>query len=196
MFKKTTKGLTPPRNWRIPVIILLGIFTGLGAYSVYLSKAGSYLSDDPKACVNCHIMAPQYVTWNHSSHREVANCNDCHVPHDNSFNKYYFKAKDGLNHATLFTIRAERQVIFIGNEGKEVVKENCIRCHTHLFDQSKLISQTKGNYQVHNTNRKCWECHREIPHGRVSSLSSVPNAKVPIPESPVPEWLKKIMKHQ
>ena len=193
MIKKITKVLIPPRNWKIPVIIILGIFTGLGIYSVYLSKAGSYLSDDPQACVNCHIMAPQYATWNHSSHREVANCNDCHVPHNNIFNKYYFKAKDGLNHATLFTMRAERQVIFIGNAGKKVVKDNCIRCHKELFDQSKLISQTKGNYLVHNTDRKCWECHREIPHGRVSSLSSVPNAKVPVPESPVPEWLKQLI---
>ncbi|MCD4772864.1 MAG: cytochrome c nitrite reductase small subunit, partial [Bacteroidales bacterium] len=165
MIKKITKVLIPPKNWKIPVIIILGIFTGLGIYSVYLSKAGSYLSDDPQACVNCHIMAPQYATWNHSSHREVANCNDCHVPHNNIFNKYYFKAKDGLNHATLFTMRAERQVIFIGNAGKKVVKDNCIRCHKELFDQSKLISQTKGNYLVHNTDRKCWECHREIPHG-------------------------------
>ncbi len=193
MIKKITKVLIPPKNWKIPVIIILGIFTGLGIYSVYLSKAGSYLSDDPQACVNCHIMAPQYATWNHSSHREVANCNDCHVPHNNIFNKYYFKAKDGLNHATLFTMRAERQVIFIGNAGKKVVKDNCIRCHKELFDQSKLISQTKGNYLVHNTDRKCWECHREIPHGRVSSLSSVPNAKVPVPESPVPEWLKQLI---
>jgi cytochrome c nitrite reductase small subunit len=90
-------------------------------------------------------------------------------------------------------MRAERQVILIGKEGKEAVKENCIRCHTNLFDQSKLISQTKGNYQVHYINRICWECHREVPHGRVNSLSSVPNAKVPVPESPVPEWLKEII---
>lgn len=193
MIIRLTKSLKPPQNWRIPVIILLGIFMGLGVYSIYVSKVWSYLSEDPKACVNCHIMAPQYATWNHSSHRETATCNDCHVPHDNFARKYYFKGKDGLNHATLFTLRAERQVIFIGEEGKKVVKENCIRCHTNLFDQSKLISQTKGNYKVHNTDRECWECHREVPHGRVNSLSSVPNAKVPVPESPVPEWLKEII---
>lgn len=193
MFIRIKKGFTPPGNWRIPVIVLLGIFTGLGAYSVYLSKAWSYLSEDSKACVNCHIMAPQYATWNHSSHREVANCSDCHVPHDNWLEKYYFKARDGLNHATLFTMRAERQVIFINKESKEVVKENCIRCHTNQFDQSKLLSQTKGNYQAHNTDRKCWECHRDVPHGEVRSLSSVPNTNVPVPESPVPEWLKELI---
>lgn len=194
MINRVIKRFKPPVNYLIPVIILLGIFTGLGAFSVYLSKAWSYLSDDPKACVNCHIMAPQYATWYHSSHREVANCNDCHIPHDNYLRKYFFKAKDGLNHAILFTKRAERQVIFIGKAGKEVVKQNCIRCHANLFDQSKLISKTNGNFKVHNTDRECWECHREVPHGRVSSLSSVPNAKVPVPESPVPEWLKQLLK--
>jgi cytochrome c nitrite reductase small subunit len=39
--------------------------------------------------------------------------------------------------------------------------------------------------------RLCWECHRETPHGRVNSLSSVPYARVPLPESPVPDWIKK-----
>jgi hypothetical protein len=38
---------------------------------------------------------PQYVTWFHSRHREVATCNDCHVPHDNIVRHYAFKASDG-----------------------------------------------------------------------------------------------------
>ena len=182
--------LIPPKTWRLPVILILGLFMGLGAYSMYISKVWSYLSDEPETCVNCHIMAPQYATWNHSSHRNAATCNDCHVPHNNIFNKYYFKGKDGLNHATLFTMRAERQAIMIGEAGKEVVKNNCIRCHTDLLNQAKLISQTKGNFTVHNKDRQCWDCHREVPHSRVRSLSSTPNANVPVLKSPVPKWLK------
>ena len=193
MIKKITKIFIPPKNWKLPVIIVLGIFIGLTSYSVYISKVWSYASDKPETCINCHIMTPQYATWNHSSHREVTNCNDCHVPHNNIFNKYYFKAKDGLNHATLYTMRAERQVITIGNAGSNVVKNNCIRCHSYLLDQSKIISQTKGNYQVHNTERNCWECHREVPHSKIRSLSSTPNAKVPLLESPVPKWLNKLI---
>jgi cytochrome c nitrite reductase small subunit len=194
MIFRLAKKLKPPQKWQMPVIIMLGIFIGLGVYSIYVSKVWSYLSEDPRACVNCHIMAPQYATWGHSSHRETATCNDCHVPHDNVARKYYFKAKDGLNHATKFTLRMERQVIFIGEEGKGVVQENCVRCHSNLLDQTKLFTQTKGNFQVHNTERECWECHRDVPHGRVNSLSSVPNATVPVLESPVPEWLKEITK--
>lgn len=181
----------PPKIWKVPVIIALGIFAGLFALTIYISKAHSYLSDDPKTCVNCHLMAPQYATWNHSSHREVTNCNDCHVPHNNVFNKYFFKAKDGLRHATIFTLRREPQVIFIKEEGAEVVHQNCIRCHSNQLMDAKQ----KGciaNYEEHRTSRKCWDCHREVPHGRVNSLSSTPHARVPLPESPVPDWIKNL----
>lgn len=190
--KKPIKYLIPPKNWRFPVIIVLGIFAGLFFYIVYISNAMSYLSDDPETCVNCHIMAPQYATWSHSSHREVTNCNDCHVPHNNALNKIYFKAKDGLRHATVYTLRNEPQVIFIKEEGRDVVQDNCFRCHTELITNDKVMA-FNDDIQEHRTDRLCWECHREVPHGRVNSLSSVPHARVPLPESPVPDWLKKAM---
>jgi cytochrome c nitrite reductase small subunit len=181
----------PPKIWRIPVIILLGIFTGLGAFVIHLSNAPSYLSDKPETCTNCHIMTPQYATWAHSSHREHTHCNDCHVPHNNVFNKYYFKAKDGMRHATIFTLRAEPQVIFIKEEGKHAVQNNCIRCHSNLITDSKLLRKT-DHFHEQRKDRQCWDCHREVPHGRVNSLSSTPHARVPLPPSPVPDWMKKL----
>jgi cytochrome c nitrite reductase small subunit len=184
------RAITPPDKWKIPVILLLGIFTGLCLFAFKISKAPSYLLDDPKTCVNCHIMAPQYATWSHSAHREVTTCNDCHVPHNNYLNKYYFKAKDGLRHATIFTLRAEPQVIFIKDAGKEVVHKNCVRCHSNLLGIPQM-SLYNPEFNHSRTERKCWECHRETPHGTVNSISSVPYARVPLPESPVPDWLKK-----
>lgn len=133
-------------------------------------------------------MAPQYATWSHSSHREVATCNDCHVPQDNFAKHWLFKAKDGLRHATIFTLRKEPQVIFIKEAGREVVQTNCIRCHGQIFEANRKMA---GGNASQIKERQCWECHRETPHGRVNSLSSVPYARVPLPESPVPEWIKK-----
>jgi len=187
------KKLIPPGRWRLPVLLIVAVFTGLFLYSFYISNAPSYLGDKPETCVNCHIMAPQYATWYHSSHREKINCNDCHVPHNNVINKYYFKAKDGLRHATIFTLRKEPQVIFIKEAGRQVVHKNCIRCHTPLLTDSKLLV---FNHETHRfrMDRKCWDCHRETPHGRVNSLSSVPYARVPLPGSLTPGWLKEIMK--
>jgi cytochrome c nitrite reductase small subunit len=184
--------LLPPKEWRFPVLMMAGIFAGLFFFLIYISKAHSYLSDEPETCVNCHIMAPQYATWSHGSHRLYANCNDCHVPHNNVFNKYFFKAKDGMRHASMFALRLEPQVIFIHKAGQDVVHQNCIRCHSELLLDPKLVSSVE-NQKVHATDRVCWECHREVPHGRVNSLSSTPNARVPLPESPVPAWLKKYL---
>ena len=191
MFKK----LLPPQKWRFPVLLVSGIFLGIFLFMLYVSKAYSYLSDNPKTCTNCHIMAPQYATWTHSSHREVAICNDCHVPHNNFLNKYYFKAKDGLRHATIFTLRMEPQVIFIREAGDKVVQDNCKRCHSKLLIDPRFSASIAG-HEEHRTDRKCWECHREVPHGRVNSLSSVPNARVPLPESPVPLWIKNYTKNK
>lgn len=192
---KLLKRIVPPRQWRFPVLIVSGIATGLIVYIFYISKAHSYLSDRPETCVNCHIMVPQYATWRHSSHREHTHCNDCHVPHNTVLNKYYFKAKDGMRHATMFTLRLEPQVIFIHEAGQKVVHNNCIRCHSDLLTDPRREALVE-NHKVHATERACWECHREVPHGRVNSLSSVPYARVPLPESPVPSWLDKILKSE
>lgn len=175
----------PPTKWMYPVIIMLGFLTGIACYSFYVSKSWSYLSNDPSTCVNCHVMTPQYATWAHSAHYNQANCNDCHVPQDNFFKTYFFKAKDGLRHATMFTLRMEPQVIRIKEEGQQAVLDNCIRCHGGLVEDMVHKPLTRDGEM-----RKCWECHRETPHGRTSSLSSAPNARVPLPPSPVPDWLK------
>ena len=179
-------------SWRIIFSILLGAIFGILIFTLYISKASSYLSDEPETCVNCHIMAPQYATWNHSSHREVANCNDCHVPHDNVLNKYFFKAKDGINHAYVFSMRNEPQVITIKEESKEVVHQNCIRCHTERLNDPKLALMV-DNHKEKMEARVCWECHQEVPHGRVKSLASTPNARIPLLKSPVPNWLNNLM---
>ncbi len=186
------KRLIPPPEWHLAVILMLGALAGLSLYAFYSSKAYSYLSDAPETCVNCHIMAPQYATWQHSSHREVASCNDCHVPHDNIFRTYYFKAMDGARHATMFTLRLEPQNIFIKEAGIGVVQENCIRCHSQLITDEKLLVQTEAFHHKFE-DRLCWECHREVPHGRVKSLSSTPYARVPMLPSPVPAWLKEML---
>ena len=148
--------LTPPDRWKLPVLLAGGVIMGLFFFLFYISKAHSYLSDDPETCMNCHIMAPQYTTWNHSSHRETATCVDCHVPHNNIFNKYYFKAKDGLRHATIFTLRREPQVIFIREEGRKVVQNNCIRCHEYLITDDRLrrVTNSERSVTVRNVIRR------------------------------------------
>jgi cytochrome c nitrite reductase small subunit len=76
-----------------------------------------------------------------------------------------------------------------------VVHRNCIRCHSGLLTDSKLMSYNLNTHRF-RMERKCWDCHRETPHGRVNSISSVPYARVPLPGSAVPSWLIELTKQK
>lgn len=180
----------PPIQWRFVVTLLMAILIGIFLFILHAAKATSYLSDDPKACVNCHVMTPQFATWERGSHGKVTICNDCHVPQDNFINKYLFKASDGLRHSFMFTFRLEPQVIQIHDAGKKAVQQNCIRCHSNVIHPISL--RAVSNKQIINEEeRYCWDCHRETPHGRANSLSSTPYARVPVNSPIIPEWIQK-----
>ena len=162
----------PPPHWRVPVLLVLGVACGLAATILKISKATSYLSDDPKAFINCHVMSTEYATWERGNHGKRAVCNDCHVPHDNVISKYAFKARDGSYHSFMFTFRLEPQVIKMHAPGRRVVQANCIRCHdrtVHYVDLDRPVDD----------NNSCWRCHRDVPHGRVKSLSATPMGRIP-----------------
>lgn len=182
-----------PRPFMLPLIVFGGLIAGMGLYTVYMSKAHSYLFDDPAACVNCHVMTPYYQTWFHNSHAKATNCNDCHVPHDNVFNKYFFKAKDGLYHSAVFTLRAEPMAIRAKKASSTVIMDNCIRCHLALNTEvgTGMIRFTET---LEGKGKACWDCHPNVAHGKQSNIAATPNAIVtPLPESPVPDWLKRLM---
>ncbi len=188
LFKTFVNLIMPPKRWRLAVIVLTGIIVGLGLLIFHISNASSYLSDAPETCINCHVMYPQYATWAHSSHREVATCNDCHVPQDNFFRTYAFKAMDGFRHASIFTMRWEPQVIRIKQASVNVVQENCIRCHENLVDMVSIVEVTGRNH-LEGRGQRCWDCHREVPHGTARSLSATPHSLVPRLDPVLPEWL-------
>ena len=191
LFKKFIEFIIPPPNWRVPVLIITGAFTGIAIYAFIVSNAVSYLSDSPETCVNCHVMGPQYVTWFHSSHREHATCNDCHVPQDNIFKHYAFKAQDGVRHAYMFTMGDIPDPIIMHEAGQKTVQANCQRCHERTNFQVTEGHTTFADAQK-GEGRLCWDCHRDVPHGTVRSLGSTPQALVPVPQSPMPEWLRRM----
>lgn len=181
-------------NWRPIAVVLIAVVLGMGMFMAKEAELVSYLSDNPQACVNCHVMTPVYNSWMHSSHREWASCNDCHVPHNNIVNAYYFKAKDGLYHASVFTARAEPEVIKMREESQEVVQENCLRCHVQQVTQVKYNGWLESHSE-NRTDRQCWSCHREVPHGRVHGNSTIRYNIAPLPTDKepdiIPSWLEK-----
>jgi cytochrome c nitrite reductase small subunit len=96
----------------------------------------------------------------------------------------------------MFTLRLEPQVIHIKDAGREVVEENCERCHEHLLGYYHSIGSGRENEENEENEVMCWSCHKEVPHGKVSSLSSFPNARVPKLSPVLPEWLIKALNNK
>lgn len=161
------------------IAALAGVAGGLFVLAFQVSNAKSYLSDAPEACINCHVMTGAYATWDHSSHRGRATCNDCHVPHDNLVSRIAFKMMDGARHTFAFTFHLEPQTLEINEGAEPVVQENCVRCHAH-----QVMNTTMASW---DTDRQCWDCHRETPHGGTLSLSSTPHVRRPsLPSAGMP----------
>lgn len=187
--KKIWNEVRPRGGWKYPAIIVTGAFVGLFIYTFFASRAYSYLSDDPATCVNCHVMAPYYATWMHSSHGQRATCNECHMPQDNIVSKYIVKGINGVRHAAVFTMRTEDEAMQAIELNSQVIMNNCTRCHEQL--NTEFVETGRHTYfqKQEIGGQACWDCHRDVPHTRSRSLSSTPNAHVPMPKSNVPDWL-------
>lgn len=181
----------PSKGWKVFAWVVLGILVGGGGLFLYMLRAHTYLADDPAACINCHIMRPYYATWMHGSHARDATCNDCHVPQENAIKKWAFKAMDGSRHVAVFLTRGEEEVIKANEVSAGVIMNNCIRCHTQL--NTEFVAAGRIDFMMSRVGegKACWDCHREVSHN--VSLSSTPDAWVPYPESPTPEWLRKMI---
>lgn len=152
------------------VAIAAGILAGVGAYTFRYAEGLSYFSEDPRACMNCHIMQPQFDSWQKSSHHAVATCVDCHLPHTFPA-KYIAKAENGYHHSKAFTLQDFDEPIMIKEKNAAILQDNCVDCHQGLVHE--LISEAAYDQGTIN----CVHCHRSVGHGPTAGLGA--------PESPL-----------
>src|SRR4051812_22832611 len=96
--KASSGQLRYPAAWLAVLCVAVGIAAGISAFTFRYAEGLSYLSPDPRACVNCHIMRSEYDSWQKSSHHTAAVCIDCHLPHE-FIPKYIAKAENGWRHS-------------------------------------------------------------------------------------------------
>ncbi|MBI4374973.1 MAG: cytochrome c nitrite reductase small subunit [Elusimicrobia bacterium] len=136
----------------------LGIFLGVSGYTFHYAKGTSYLSNDPKSCVNCHIMQEQYDSWQKSSHHALARCNDCHVPHE-LLPKWFAKMENGFHHSKAFTLQNFHEPIRIKSENSAILQRNCMACH------ADIVGGLPGFHKERDSRMGCVKCHAQVGHG-------------------------------
>lgn len=135
----------------------------MGLSTFHYAEGFSYFSKDPKACINCHIMQPQYDSWQKASHHNVASCVDCHLPHD-LLGKYIAKADNGYRHSKGFTFQDFHEPILITPKNSQTLQDNCVRCHdTMVHDVIGMSSKPNNTFQ-------CVHCHTSVGHGERTGL--------------------------
>lgn len=137
--------------------IFVAILAGLGLYTFKYGEGLSYMSNDPKACRNCHIMNEQYDSWQKGPHHAVATCNDCHVPHD-VIGKYIAKAENGYHHSKGFTLQDFHEPIMIKEKNSRILQDNCLECHSDFVHE--ILKSSKAANEM-----SCVHCHRGVGHG-------------------------------
>ncbi len=139
----------------------IGLFAGIGTYTFYYAEGLSYFSDDPRACVNCHVMREHFDGWLKSPHHAVATCNSCHTPTD-FIGKYLTKAENGYWHSKGFTFQDYHEPIMIRPSNSTVLQRNCVRCH------QQFVSEINTHPGKRREMLDCVSCHRDVGHGPVN----------------------------
>ena len=140
---------------RLGVAALIGGAVGVVGYTFVYAKGASYMTNDPAACANCHVMQSYYDGWRKSSHHAVAVCNDCHAPAD-FFGKYTTKASNGWHHSVAFTSGDFHEPIRARPVNSAIAEANCRRCH------ADLTAAVDG----HGEHLSCVRCHDSVGHTR------------------------------
>jgi cytochrome c nitrite reductase small subunit len=135
---------------------IVGACLGLGLYTFGYAKGSSYLTDDPDACANCHVMREQHDSWMKSSHGKVAVCNDCHTP-PGFVAKYATKAVNGFFHSLAFTSGHFPDEIQITRRNFDVTESACLKCH------AEIVEGIRGTRQ-HRADVSCIGCHQTVGH--------------------------------
>ena len=162
---------TRPRvsaRWSVLAGVLFGMSIGIGAFTFLYAKGASYLGHDSAACANCHVMNPQYDGWIKSSHRSVAECNDCHTPHDNLVAKYAVKALNGFRHSWAFTSGEFHEPIRITPLNRRVTESACRHCHADVVSAMTSLESRPGK----GDEVSCVRCHGSVGHAELSPVAS------------------------
>lgn len=154
------------RSWRclstvgLSVLVVVGIGTasGLGLFTFGYGGGLAYLSNNPAACANCHIMQSHFDSWQNSSHRHVAVCNDCHLSHD-VIGKWITKADNGFFHSLAFTTGQFHEPIQIKPRNRRITQQACLDCHEDFVHHTPW-AEAPGAEPLN-----CVHCHRAAGHG-------------------------------
>jgi predicted CXXCH cytochrome family protein len=155
---------TYAQRLRLAVLRLAAVLGVLVLFVVLMTAGAAQYTSRSEFCVSCHIMEPYYVSWQKSTHHDVA-CIKCHFPPG---------AAEKLRGKMLGLVQLLKYVTQTAGPrlAAEIPDESCLRCHdTRLlsgrvefagvpFDHGPHLSDTRRGKKL-----RCTSCHSQIVQG-------------------------------
>lgn len=169
----------PQKSFKnMPGIVRKGAFVLAGALLLVVGFLLWYTvpvmgGNGSQACVRCHDMTPEYLTWKQSNHAQFQ-CRDCHYGKDaGGFMKYQ-------EHVLTSLFAGDRENT--KTMGTELIPDSvCLKCHS----ENRKYSPSSDTIIPHKTHKEkgiqCVECHSGVAHGRIAERGVVE-------QIPAEEW--------
>ncbi|NBC13019.1 MAG: 7-cyano-7-deazaguanine reductase [Gammaproteobacteria bacterium] len=141
-------------------------------------------TSDAEFCTTCHTMEPLAIAHTRSKHGGdnpaglVAECTDCHLPHDNAANHLFAKATTGLRDLWAQTIYPIHKPDWIGKleeRADYVYDSGCLHCHSALERATTDDPAASAAHSAYFANAdaegasgqgpsSCVDCHKHVGH--------------------------------
>lgn len=151
--------------WIVGVIALVG---AIAAFVMFGPPGFAERIAEPSYCATCHIMKPQYVSFQQGPHSELDSCNDCHLPNTGFVRHWVADAFVGMRDVIYWNLNIIPERIEATEMSRRWIEENCRRCHADVITD---VHPPAG--------RRCWECHREVYHESPGAQSPLGTQKQP-----------------
>lgn len=134
-----------------------GSLLGVGLFTFGFGNGWAYLGSNPETCAQCHIMEPYLEAYERGPHREVATCNDCHMPHSNIVEKYTVKGILGFRHAYAFTTGNHPENLRASDLSANIIQASCLYCHGEMVADIHIPRTSEQEIS-------CVRCHSDVGH--------------------------------
>lgn len=167
-------------NKKLFIAVLLVVGTLLGVGGSMVTAEIVHNTGDQAFCGTCHSMEPMAKTFKQdvhggqNEHGFVAECVDCHLPHDNVFNYMVDKTLHGVNDVFKETFTDTSQIDWLSRRKERerfVFDSGCLSCHQKLLDKTEAENpkslQTHAHYKKQRDSGdpiQCVSCHVTVGH--------------------------------
>ena len=167
-------------NKKLFVLVLLAVGGLVGLGGSLITAEIVHKTGDAEFCGSCHSMEPMAETFKldvhggQNQHGFVAECVDCHLPHDSVLGYMVDKTLHGVNdlYVENFTDTSEIDWLARRKERERYVFDSgCLDCHRQLLDKTEAENPKSLQTHAHYLKQKekgdpiqCVTCHVDVGH--------------------------------